>query len=100
MVGAGIGERHMRAYRQLAHLYEVPVLCSLEDSRAEPLRQEYGIAGYTQRFDDLLARDDIDVIDMATPPSTHFELSKKAIDAGKHVICEKPLFGSIARSTR
>ncbi len=36
------------------------------------------------------------MIDVCTPPHSHFDLCKRAIDAGKHVICEKPLFGSIA----
>ncbi len=77
-------------------MYTVPVLCSLPDVRAAPLCEKYGIQEYTQDFASLLTRDDIDIVDIATPPSTHFELSKRAIEAGKHVICEKPLFGSIA----
>ncbi len=44
----------------------------------------------------MIARSDLDIIDICTPPSSHFELCRKAIEAGKHVICEKPLFGSIA----
>src|SRR6185312_2347209 len=57
---------------------------------------EYGVGEYTMDFDTLFARDDIDIIDVSTPPDSHFELTRRAIETGKHVICEKPLFGSIA----
>src|SRR5690606_19359799 len=96
MVGAGIGERPLRAYAALRELSEVPVLCSLSDPPAEGLRATHAIPEYTTDFDSLLTRDDIDVIDIATPPNTHFDLSRRSIEAGKHTICEKPLFGSLA----
>jgi len=41
--------------------------------------------------DELIARDDVRIVHIATPPSTHHELAVKAIRAGKHVLCEKPL---------
>lgn len=44
-------------------------------------------------FDDLLNDPDIDVIDICTPPYVHEEMIEKALAAGKHVICEKPISG-------
>lgn len=96
MVGAGIAERHLRAFDAHPDLFEVPVLCALTDPRAPGLLETHGIPEFTLDFNSLLTRDDIDIIDIATPPNTHFELSKRAIEAGKHTICEKPLFGSLA----
>lgn len=96
VIGAGIAARHMVGYDWNKDLFEVPVLCSLDADRGEALCQQYGIGTYTQNVEELLARDDLDIIDVATPPDSHFEFSKRAIEAGKHVICEKPLFGSIA----
>lgn len=96
MVGAGIGERHLRAYAANPDLFEVPVLCSQNDPRAEGLQAAHGVPEHTTDFGSLLIRDDIDIIDIATPPSTHFDLSRRSIEAGKHTICEKPLFGSLA----
>ncbi len=40
---------------------------------------------------DVVNRDDIDVVDVCTPSHTHFELAMAALEAGKHVLCEKPV---------
>ncbi len=96
LVGAGIQSRHLAGYRWLPELFEAKALCSLDAVRGRALCDEFDVPEYTQSFEALLERDDIDVIDIATPPSLHFEHSRRAILAGKHVICEKPLFGSVA----
>jgi len=96
VVGAGIAQRHLVGYKWNESLFEVPVLCSLDEDRGQALVAEYGIPEYTQDVETLFARDDLDIIDISTPPHSHFDLSRRAIEAGKHVICEKPLFGSIA----
>ncbi|WP_319517572.1 Gfo/Idh/MocA family oxidoreductase [uncultured Martelella sp.] len=96
VIGAGIAERHLTGFRWNAELFDVPVLCSLDEDRGRKLCDEFGISEYTQDVDTLFARDDIDIIDICTPPHSHFDLSRRALEAGKHVICEKPLFGSVA----
>jgi len=96
VVGAGIAQRHMIGWRWNKDLFEVPVLCSLDEERGRQVCAEYEIPEFTNDVDSLFERDDIDIIDICTPPHNHFELSRRAIEAGKHVICEKPLFGSVA----
>ncbi|HWU16897.1 MAG TPA: Gfo/Idh/MocA family oxidoreductase [Devosia sp.] len=96
VVGAGIAQRHLAGYNWNKDLYEVPVLCSLDEERGRQAVAEFGVGEFTSDVETLFARDDLDVIDICTPPDSHFALSKRAIEAGKHVICEKPLFGSIA----
>lgn len=96
IVGAGIAQRHLAGYNWNKDLFEVPVLCSLDEERGRQVSADYGVGEYMQDVDSLFARPDIDVIDICTPPDSHFELSRRAIAAGKHVICEKPLFGSLA----
>jgi predicted dehydrogenase len=96
VIGAGIAARHLAGFDWNKDLFEVPVLCSLDEERGRELCASHGIGEYTQDVDTLFARDNLDVIDICTPPDTHFALCKKAIESGKHVICEKPLFGSIA----
>ena len=100
LVGAGIAERHLFGYSWIKDLFDVRVLCSLDEERGRPLAEKYGVPEYTQDTDSLFAREDIDVIDICTPPDSHFELCKRALAAGKHVICEKPLFGSLADCDR
>lgn len=96
VIGAGIAARHLSGFDWNKDLFEVLALCSLDEDRGRDLCKTHGIADYTQNADELINRADLDIIDICTPPDTHFELCKKAIAAGKHVICEKPLFGSIA----
>ena len=95
-VGAGIQSRHLAGYAWHPEMFEVKVLCSLDVERGRALAHEFKVPEFTEDFGSLLARDDIDVIDIATPPHLHFDMCKAAIGAGKHVICEKPLFGSVA----
>ena len=96
IVGAGIAQRHLAGYNWNKDLFEVVVLCSLDEDRGRQAVAEYGVGEFTNDVETLFARDDLDIIDICTPPDSHFELSRRAIEAGKHVICEKPLFGSIA----
>lgn len=96
VIGAGIAARHMTGYDWNKDLYEVKVICSLDPERGEPLAAKHGVPEYTQDVEMLYGRDDLDVIDVCAPPSLHFEMTKRALEAGKHVICEKPLFGSVA----
>jgi predicted dehydrogenase len=59
--------------------------------RARALAEKFGIADAYDSADPVLARADVDVVDVCTPSATHTELSAAAIDAGKHVLCEKPV---------
>jgi predicted dehydrogenase len=100
VIGAGIAERHLVGFKWNEDLFEVPVLCSLDEDRGKPLAERLGIPEYTRDTDSLFRRDDIDIVDIATPPSSHFELTERAIRSGKHAICEKPLFASLADCDR
>ena len=100
LVGAGIADRHAAAWRWLPALFDVPVLCSLDDARGRALCDRHRIAEYTQDVDSLFERHDIDIVDICTPPDSHFALCERALAAGKHVVCEKPLFGSLAEVDR
>ncbi|MCS4488106.1 Gfo/Idh/MocA family protein [Streptococcus sciuri] len=59
-------------------------------SKAQELAHRYAIPIATNRYEDLLASDAIDTIYIATPNNTHYTYAKKALQAGKNVICEKP----------
>ncbi len=59
--------------------------------KTEAFSQEHGIAFATTDLDALLQRDDVDVVYVATPPATHLDLAVRALEAGKHVLVEKPM---------
>ncbi len=95
MVGARWGARmHQANYKTLPPgLVEIRGVCSLTRKSAETFARDAGVAYATDDFDALLARQDIDVIDICTPPASHHELAIRAAEAGKHIIMEKPLTG-------
>jgi predicted dehydrogenase len=96
VIGAGIAKRHLEAFTRLHNLFDVVALCSSDTALGQDLCKRFGIAHFTSEFAPLLERRDIDVIDICTPPNLHFEMTKDALARGFHVICEKPLFGSLA----
>jgi predicted dehydrogenase len=59
--------------------------------RAKAFAEKFGIPDVYDSHAALIARDDIDLVDVCTPSATHFELSWAALEAGKHVLCEKPV---------
>jgi predicted dehydrogenase len=70
---------------------EVAILCDPRQERAEEMGKMFAIAETSDDWRTVVARADIDVIDVCTPSSTHTELALAALEAGKHVLCEKPV---------
>jgi predicted dehydrogenase len=95
LVGARFGARmHLANYARLPRdLVKIRAICSKTRESADALAQEARIAFVTDDFDSLLAREDIDVVDLCVPPALHHEFAIRAADAGKHIILEKPLTG-------
>ncbi len=79
--------------RNLHELDEAVVtwICDKDDARLEKIGRRYPKVQRTTRFEDVLAAKDVDAVVIATPVSTHFALGMAAIEAGKHVLIEKPL---------
>ena len=70
---------------------EVVALCDVELPMARDMAANFGIPEATDDWQGLIAREDVDIIDIVTPSNTHHQLASAAIDAGKHVLCEKPV---------
>lgn len=95
MAGAGRAtELHMNAIRRFSG---VPVcmkhIIARRWEQVNEAKNRYGYQCASLRFQDLLEDPEIDVIDICTPPYVHEQMIVDAINAGKHVICEKPLSG-------
>lgn len=98
IIGVGIGRSHIvEGYLPNSDKFKVKVLCDLNAERLASVADEFAIERRIASFDDVLAMDDIDVIDICTPPGLHYGMVMAALRAGKHVICEKPLVGSLAQ---
>ena len=86
---AGLGHWGPNLARNFADLAEVTWLCdSAPDRRA--VAERYPQARFTADFEDMLADPELDAVIVATPVPTHFELARLALEAGKHVLVEKP----------
>lgn len=97
VIGCGIGSSHIsEGYAAHPDKYEVVALCDLDEARLTKVADEFNVERRIQSTDDLMAMQDIDIIDICTPPAIHTKLILEALAAGKHVVCEKPLTGSLA----
>jgi predicted dehydrogenase len=98
VIGYGVmGKAHCYGYRVAPMLRSLPVtpVVRLISGRNAPAvaaaAAAYAVPAHTTDWRALIARDDIDVVDICTPPGTHAEIAAAAAAAGKAVICEKPL---------
>ena len=90
IVGAGlIADFHCRAIRDIPNAKFI-ACCDTNLSRAEALAGKYGGRAYAS-YEEMLKSDDIDIVTIATPSGLHMEPTVAAAQAGKHVICEKPI---------
>jgi predicted dehydrogenase len=97
VVGGGIGRSHIvEGYLTNPEKFRVLVVCDLNPERMNALGDEFGVERRVTNFDDLLEMHDLDIIDICTPPMLHLPMILAALRAGKQVICEKPLVGSLA----
>jgi predicted dehydrogenase len=100
VVGGGIGTQHIDALIRLPEQFELVAFCDIDPAKAEAVADRYGIGSATTSYDALLARDDIDIVNLCTPAGLHVAQTEAALGAGKHVICEKPLAASLAEVDR
>jgi len=107
MIGHGfMGAAHSQAWRVAPRFFDLPrrpEMTLLVGRNAAPAQAAADTWGWSESSDDwraAIARDDIDVVDIVTPGDTHGEIALAALEAGKHVICEKPLANSVADAER
>ena len=70
---------------------ELISVCDSQEERLRPLEKKFPFVKLTQRYQDLITDRSLDALVIATPISTHFEIARRALRAGKHVLVEKPL---------
>ena len=94
-VGAGYAARlHGNGYARVSGVtVRLKTICDVNLELAKSVQQAFGYEQITDDFNTLLADPEVDVIDIVTPPFLHCTMAIQALEAGKHVICEKPLTG-------
>jgi predicted dehydrogenase len=102
MIGyAFMGAAHSQAWRTVGRFFELPlqpelaVLCGRDAARALAAAEKLGWRSVETDWRALLTRDDVQLVDVCSPGDTHAEIAIAALDAGKHVLCEKPLANTV-----
>ncbi|MBR2024812.1 MAG: Gfo/Idh/MocA family oxidoreductase [Clostridia bacterium] len=98
LLGFGsMGKTHLYCVNNLKYFFgngldaKIVSVCTKNIENAKNASEKYGIENYTDNEDDIIYHKDMDAVDICTPNIYHYETAKKAILAGKHVYCEKPL---------
>jgi predicted dehydrogenase len=99
-----MGKAHSNAYMTVAKFFDVepkPVMkaiCARDATELADFAQRFGWESYETDWHELVARKDVDVIDISAPSNVHREIAVAAAEAGKHVFCEKPLAFNVAEA--
>ncbi|MCB8837132.1 Gfo/Idh/MocA family protein [Aurantimonas sp. VKM B-3413] len=103
LIGTGfMGKAHALAYRAAGAVFgdlpevHLACLCDTPRDRAEAMARQFGFAGWTEDWRELVESADVDIVSITTPNALHREMAMAAIAAGKHVHCEKPMALSLA----
>jgi predicted dehydrogenase len=102
MVGyAFMGRAHSQAWRTVGHFFDLPrsprmaAICGRDRAAVAAAAERLGWAAWETDWKRLVDRDDVELVDVCTPGSSHAEISIAALEAGKHVLCEKPLANTV-----
>src|SRR5919112_168101 len=99
-----MGRAHSNAYRQVASFFDVDpaprmaAICGRDEAGVREAADTLGWDSYETDYRKLIAREDIGLVDVVTPGNTHREIVLTALEAGKHVLCEKPLANTLAEA--
>ncbi|MFI7007758.1 Gfo/Idh/MocA family protein [Streptomyces sp. NPDC050145] len=102
MVGyAFMGAAHSQGWRTVRHAFDLPLrprlaaVCGRDGQAVRAAADRLGWAAAETDWRALIARDDVDLVDICTPGDSHAEIAVAALEAGKHVLCEKPLANTV-----
>ena len=92
MIGAGwIAAKHLNAIQALGPCAQITALCDRDERAARAVADAFGIEHVTADAGDVITSEQVNAVLVAVPTAFHAELAMAAAEAGKHVICEKPM---------
>lgn len=97
IIGTGaIAPSHIQAYQTFPERCQIVALCDIYTDKAKKTADKFNLdAVCVKEYQELLERDDIDLVSVCTPPYTHAQIAIDFLDAGKHVLVEKPMASSL-----
>jgi predicted dehydrogenase len=100
-----MGKAHSNAYRQVARFFDdlevepvMKVICGRNEENVRKAAQKYGWEEYDTSWERVVERKDIDLVDVSVPGNMHAPIAIAAANAGKMVLCEKPLANTLAEA--
>ncbi len=99
VVGLGIGRAHMEAASKSERAY-LAAYCDIREDRLADAKRRYPDAKSYRDFDELIRDPDVDVISICLPSAMHAEFAVRAMEAGKHVLIEKPIDITVAAAMK
>ncbi|MCJ7466308.1 MAG: Gfo/Idh/MocA family oxidoreductase, partial [Maribacter sp.] len=104
LIGYGfMGRTHTNAYKRVNDFFPdvtyrpvLKVVCARNEERVKAFAEQWGFESFETDWRKVIARDDIDAIDICTPNNVHAEIAIAAAMAGKMILCEKPLARTVA----
>ncbi|MCB0166158.1 MAG: Gfo/Idh/MocA family oxidoreductase [Anaerolineae bacterium] len=91
IVGIGVGLLHLEGYQALNNAVDVVAICDLDETRLTKIGAEYGVPLRYINYDELFTSGEVDAVSICLPNSLHAPASIAALEAGLHVLCEKPI---------
>ena len=105
LIGYGfMGRAHSNAWRQVRTFFDVPyepvlkVICGRDEAKVSKVAHSFGWEEYSTSWEDIVSRDDIQIVDICSPGDTHLPIALAAAAAGKIILCEKPLANSLSEA--
>ena len=95
IIGTNIGAKHYEDFQKVSDRFNIHTLCGLTKDSIEKVLPANSKTKISLNFENVLKIKEIDIVDICLPPHLHFSACKKSLEAGKHVICEKPLVSSL-----
>jgi len=96
VIGTGmIGKKHIERYGPIAEA-ELVAVCDVDEAEARKVAGAHGVPNVCTDYKELLAMDEIEAVDVCVHNQLHCPLTVDALNAGKHVYCEKPMAGTVA----
>ena len=95
IIGTNIGAKHYEDFQKVSDRFNVHTICGLTTEPVENILPANSDTKISLNFEEVLKIKEIDIVDICLPPHLHFSACKQSLEAGKHVICEKPLVSSL-----
>jgi len=106
LIGGGfMGRTHSNGYKrvndffpELEYIPELKAVCSRREEKVRAFADQWGYESIETDWKNIISRDDIDAVDICTPNNMHAEIAAAAAEAGKMILCEKPLARTLAEA--